>query len=417
MSILSRFLREVVAQEFSGIQLPASAAFFPMYSLDLGELSTTAAVEIARITKQRAETIADRIISEMSKLIDATWRNDNGYIVCSSLATPILLSEIQPTVTRAIDVLESESVDSFAKPLSVWCLLPDSTEPVYARMRILARTVIQGLLNVVYCGPTNLSFPPALGRLVRSQSEVLDLFCDGINWILDHEHEDRLEVDLPEDGERSLIWTTHHYHDRLSASARDRLSRLRRSGSARVGIPSDGWLLSRDRALAKILAPEALRAVVRRLNGHDSWSRFLFHLASTTPSGDFDPAVALFDECASPLWSMRALIERFERFRSGLPSELSLTALSQLIHRVERDRNLVLAGLFLPVYTARAIVHNELEAWCGVFERLAREGHAFINSPSTRLVLEREPVDSNCLQIAAGLGFGISCILPLITEG
>lgn len=414
MSVLSRILREVVAQDFPGIDLPASAAFFPMYSLDAGELSTTAAVEIARITKQSAETIAGRIISGLAKKVEATWRNDKGYIVCLALATPVLLADVRPTVREAISSIDTKAVD---EPGAIWCLLPDATEPVYARMRIMARAVMQALLQVVYCGPTKVSFNPALNRVVSSRSELLDLFCQGINWILDHEGEDRLDIDLPDHGERAVIWTTHHYHERLTASVRERLARLRRSETSKVNMPSDAWLLSRDRALAKILAPEALRAVVRQLNRRDSWSRFLFHLASTTPSGDFDPAVALFDECASPFWSMGELVSRFERFRTVLPPELSLDDLSQLIHQVDSHRKLLLAGLFLPVYTARAIVHNELEVWCGVFERLAREGHAFINSPATRIVLEREPVEGNCLQIAAGLGFGISCILPLITEG
>jgi hypothetical protein len=70
----------------------------------------------------------------------------------------------------------------------------------------------------------------------------------------------------------------------------------------------------------------------------------------------------------------------------------------------------------MPVYTARAIVHNEVAVWCASVERFAREGHAFINAPSTRLALEQSAANDSAREIAAGLGFGLSCIVPLIAE-
>jgi hypothetical protein len=184
-------------------------------------------------------------------------------------------------------------------------------------------------------------------------------------------------------------------------------------------MPADGWLLSRDRALSEILAPKALGRVIDQVRqtepqGRSGWRRLLFHLASSTPSGDFDPAVALFDECASPLWSIQALLSRFQRFSGIAPQLSSRDELAQCIREVEPYRKLVLSGLFFPVYTARAVLHNEIDAWCGAFERLAREGHAFINAPSTRMYLEKMRGDDTCAQIAAGLGFGLSCIVPLV---
>ena len=58
MSILTKRLLELVSVEYPSIGIPNSARFLPMYSLDRGELSSTAAVEIAKATRQSAAAIA-----------------------------------------------------------------------------------------------------------------------------------------------------------------------------------------------------------------------------------------------------------------------------------------------------------------------------------------------------------------------
>jgi hypothetical protein len=70
----------------------------------------------------------------------------------------------------------------------------------------------------------------------------------------------------------------------------------------------------------------------------------------------------------------------------------------------------------MPLYTARAILHNDVAAWCGAFERLAREGHSFVNAPATRIALEQNTESASYREIAAGLGFGLSCIIPVVME-
>lgn len=415
-SILTERLRDIVRQEFKEVSLPQSAMFMPMYSLDIGELSSTAAIEIARALKQPAALVAERVIEYLSRDVRAKWHHDNGYIVCADVPTDLLLSEVRENVTSALKAMTEHSRREAPISRQVWCLIPDSTEPAYARMRVLARATLQGLLAVVYEGRSNLCLYPCPNREVRSVSEVLSLFRQAIEWVINNESEARRSVALPNPLGSVAVWTSHHYHEKLEASVRHSLMQMRRSNAAVVTMPDDGWLLSRDRVLSKILEPKSLRQVVERLYRPDDWFRFLLHLASTTPSGDFDPSVALFDESASPLWNMRALIERYRRFPAAPPIPFCLAVLTQLIQEVAAYRKLVLNGLFLPLYTARAIRHNDVGTWCRAFERLAQEGHAFVNAPDTRLALAGNEERASIREIAAGLGFGLSCILPLVTE-
>lgn len=414
MSILTKRLLELVSAEYPSISLPKSARFLPMYSLDHGELSSTAAVEIAKATRQNAAGIADALITGLSKTSSAEWRNDNGYIVCSNMSTEELLSEVPTGVGEALSLLGKDATGSDYEAGTIWCLVPDNTEPVYARIRLLARAALQVLLIVNSGGRVTFRAYPLPGKEVKSVADLLDLFSAAVEWILAHEGERRREVEVPVDNPPAAIWTSHHYHERLDQRSVKEIASLRISGRARVTMPEDGWLLSRDRALSEILSARSLGRVIEKLVNRDKWARFLFHAASTIPSGDFDPAVALFDECSSPLWSMRALMERYSRFSGLLPIPINRDKVAQSIRGAKSYRNLLLSGLFLPVYTARAIAHNEVQAWCEAFERLSREGHAFINAPATRLSLERGLQDETIREIAAGLGFGVSCIVPVV---
>jgi hypothetical protein len=430
MSALSKRLFAVLADKYPECRVPPSAAFWPMASLDSGDLSTTAAIEIAKITKHHAEKVAHELIDSLADGSQIEWRSDKGYIVCSQLPMPVIISEVQETVRAALDTVRIGTTYAQSPitqyppkqaPLSIWCLLPDNTEPVYARLRLLARCSLQALLAVTYGERVRLCFNPLTSTDADSPQGVLDCFRKAVEWIINHESEQRLDVQIPSSDTGHVIWTTHHYHERLSDNVKKSLSQMRRAGLLQVTMPADGWLLSRDRALSEILSAKAVRRVIDRIaemesQGRDGWRRLLFHLASSTPSGDFDPAVALFDECASPLWSMKSLVSRFQRFKGAVPRLISKPELVQSIWEVEPYRKLVLSALFLSVYTARAILHNEIEAWCGAFERLAQEGHRFINTPSTRNYLEKMGGTDSCMQIAAGLGFGLSCIVALVME-
>jgi hypothetical protein len=431
MSILSDSLFAAVRNAYPGLELPLSSRFAPLYSLGVGELSSTAAVELARITKRPADEIARVLIDILGRSIVAEWRQDNGYLIASQLPARCLLAELPDSF--------SFKNEAHIRPPYI-AVLGEATDPVYARIRLLGRALLQALLSVVYSGPTFVVIPEVSLEVVQvvSKSDVIDLFRHATKVALDSA--DRLSPDFSEfldvfssDGSplSRVIWASHRCLDRLSSSNRGRLFELRRSGVTEVIAPNDGWLLSRERSLSNLLSVAAIARVVERLEtlGQDGWGRFLFHCSSSTLSGDFDPAVALFDESASPLWNMRALIERYERFLGGivgLKMPLSRDSLSEDIDAIARVevkevRQLILQSLFMPLYTRRAVFQSEVQIWCDAFESLARRGHLFMNAPATRLALidvadsrsASEQSDRVC-KIASSLGFGLSSILGVI---
>jgi hypothetical protein len=416
--VLTSCLRELVERSFPDVALSQEAAFWPMYTIESGELSSLAAIEIARATKRSAQEIADLLLKELTTQVEGEWRNDRGYIVGWGFKPKVLLSEIDASVSEA---LQRASAGPCSQPRRVVCLIPDNTEPTYARIRLVARAVLQGLLAVVYEGRVELTLHPLPTRLLSRSSEVIEAFRAAVLHILAHESELRLDGMLPagvEPGsERSVtVWTTHHFHERLPLAARNGLSQARVQGLIRLIMPLDQWLRSRDRALLELLGTESLQRVVNRLVGDQGWYRFLFHAASTVPSGDFDPAVSLFDECSSPLWSLQLLVERFKRFSVIASLPVGRERLEKVVKTLEKERKLSVQSLLLPVYTARAVTHAEVAEWCEAIETISQRGHAFINAPQTRLALEQGAVGEQSCEIAASLGFGLSSILPLLME-
>lgn len=416
--ILGSTLERVVSDTFPGIKLSRDADFWPVPSLNDGELSSCAAIEIARATKQNAKQVADTIIASLAQSVAAEWRNDRGYIVCSALPLEALLGEVDSSVCDAIARLSEASPSA---DRAIWCLIPDNTSPSYARIRVVARAAMQVFLSVAYTGVCDVCFYPCAARRVRCRSDVLGVFQEAVEWILSHESEERLHVELPlignyVPGVRTFVWTTHHYHDRLAPELRHQLATARSQGTMCPIMPADGWLLSRDRALSEILSSGSLSGTVQKLVTPDLWKRFLFHAGGRVPSGDFDPAVALFDEWASPLWSLHTLSERFKRFQGVWELPVRRESILELIDVVPEPRELIVASLLMSSFTARAIQRGEMAAWSEALERMTRQGHLFINSPQTRAAIQEGSLDSNSGKIAAGLGFGISCILPLIAE-
>ena len=418
MGTLSDRLQQSVAALFPEVVLSPKAAFWPMPSLTTGELSSSAAIEIARATRQRAEAIADRIIQRLAVDVVAEWRNDRGYIVCTGASREVLFSEIFPNVASALKRLEPLDKVSARQ---VWCLVPDSTSPAYARIRLVARASLQALLTVVYEGRCLICLHPDSERVVSSIAGVVVVFRDAVARILAHQGEQRIDPVLPgvtpANSGPITVWTTHHYHERFPEEVRKRFSAARVNGGLSLIMPADGWLLSRDRALPDILLGESLQKITARLSSLDTWYLFMFHAAGTVDSGDFDPAVALFNECASPLWSLRALLDRYQRLLPAQPMPIEKSALEGQIDVIPEPRELTARPLFLPGYGARAIVAGEMEPWCEAVEKLAQRGHAFLNTPETRRCLELKVPLSNSGKIAAGIGFGLSCILPLVVEG
>lgn len=416
MSILTARLREIAGRQFPHIALPSSSAFIPMRCLDSGELSSTAAVEIAKVTRQRAELIAESIISELEREIPASWRHDNGYIVCSGLDSQILLAELSPNVHEAIVALLEDSENADTVNRGVCCVLSDGSEPAYVRVRVVSRAILQALLAVVYSGQVRVKVSSLPMHVLYSASEVVSFFAEVVEHILNDSIGGCTEKDILTDGGWLTVWITHSYHDRLVASDRTLVTAMRAQSGARMVMPADGWLVSRNRSLSDILSVASLKRVTKKIKGNDGWFRFLMHAASSTPSADFDPAVALFDESASPLWAMQTLVERYERFERMLPLPVSYEQLAEIIRFIGGERKQLLRLLLFPRYTARAVVHGEVDSWCGVFEGIARDGHRFINAPATRMALQQGLLEGERKEIAAGLGFGLSCILPMLGD-
>ena len=156
---------------------------------------------------------------------------------------------------------------------------------------------------------------------------------------------------------------------------------------------------------------------MRRLSGREAWLRWIHHLASSIPSGDLDPAVALYDECASPRWSLQVLHQRVCQLVSPLTIESEPHLRDCVLSLPLRERGLLLRALLLPALTARAVREGEVVAWSTVAESFAAQAHAVLNAPHYRAALQKGDLSPDVMQINAGLVLGVVGILPAVTEG
>ena len=418
MSILNDAMRDATQRLFPGVDVSIAATFAPMRFLERGDFSSSAAIEIARAIKQDAPIIAERLIAEIAPRISGEWHSEAGYIVCARLPRHVWIEEISPDARHAARAITGDVLG--ASPRQVVCILPDVTEPLYARVRLLARVSVHALLVVATQGKCLLWLHPLGPIEVSSQDEVVRAFQGSVEWVLAHEDEDRVGIPsaleaLPSGA--ACLWTTHHYHERLPPADRVVLSQVKQRGVVDLRMPSDAWLLSRNRGLSSILERASLERVVHKLQGAQGWKRFLFHSASTVFSGDFDPAVALFDEFASPLYSARALCERYTRLVRSPSLPCAREDALSFIRELESEGSLIRRGLFMPLYTARAATRGEVTEWCEAFEDLLHLGHRFLNAPQTRMELAHTKESGGIRQIVASLGFGLSSILPFVVEG
>ena len=410
--MLNRTLWDAAAKLYPAVTLTERARFLPLLELDKGEISSTAAIEVARATREKAQSIAERLIAELPSPHPGEWRSDLGYIVLRGAQAEKLL----PEVSSVRDVFPS-AVGSDATCRDIVALTPDAAVPLYARLRLVAVAAVQALLTVTFEGPCRLMLSPRPFVAIRSHAELLREVRACVEALVAERSFSRADpVQLLADvaSGRTSVFTAHHYHDALPSSSKQKLAQLKLSEAISLRMPGDGWLISRERALPEILSPASLGRVVGQLGSDDAWMRWLFHAASSVPSGDFDPMVALFDECASPLWSLRTLTERF----AGLAAKGSLTDVAPAaVDLGGPHREMLLRALFLPAWSGRAVREGEVLGWMTVVESLSARGHAFLNSPETRRALAGASISGPQAQIVAGLGFGLSSILPVVFEG
>ena len=415
MSKLSTVLSESLERRYPSVDVSPRTRFLPMLDLSKGEVSSTAAIEVARTLRGDALAIAGDLVSDLERHVPGGWSVVAGYIVLSDTPNHILREEAK--LREELFDAASGSID----PRTIICLVPDSTTPVYARLRLIACSAMQALLAVAFEGGCRLGFEPEPPRLVSTQDDVIDLVQDAVSRCFQNEGESRLASGVPNEflsrEAPVVVWSAHHYHDRLSREVKQWFVETRNAGTGILKIPSDGWLLSRERALSELLSSRALEKVVRRLSGREAWLRWIHHLASSIPSGDLDPAVALYDECASPRWSLQVLHQRVCQLVSPLTIESEPHLRDCVLSLPLRERGLLLRALLLPALTARAVREGEVVAWSTVAESFAAQAHAVLNAPHYRAALQKGDLSPDVKQINAGLVLGVVGILPAVTEG
>jgi len=415
MSTLSHVLSESLRRRYPSVEVSPRARFLPMLDLSKGEVSSTAAIEVARILRGDALVIARDLVSDLERHVPGAWSVVAGYIVLTDTPSHILREE-----AKVRDEL-FDGTRGRTDPRTIICLVPDSTTPVYARLRLIACSALQALLAVAFEGGCRLGFEPQPPCFVSTQDEVLDLAQDAVSRCFQSEGETRLSYVVPQEFLHRetpvVVWSAHHYHDRLSREVKQWFVEARNAGTGILKIPSDGWLLSRERALSELLSSSALERVVGRLSGREAWLRWIHHMASSIPSGDLDPAVALYDECASPRWTLQVLHQRVVQLVAPSIKESERQLLDRVVSMPMRDRDLFLRALLLPALTARAVREGEVVAWSTVAEHFAARAHAVLNAPHYRAALQKSGLTDEVMQINAGLVLGIVGILPAITEG
>lgn len=415
MSKLSTVLSESLQRRYPSVDVSPRARFLPMLDLSKGEVSSTAAIEVARTLRGDALAIAGDLVSDLEHYVPGGWSVVAGYIILTETPNHILREEAM--LREELFGAGSGGID----PRTIICLVPDSTTPVYARLRLIACSAMQALLAVAFEGSCRLGFEPEGPRLVSTQDQVIDLVQDAVSRCFQNEGESRLASGVPNEflsrEAPVVVWSAHHYHDRLSREVKQWFVETRNAGTGILKIPSDGWLLSRERALSELLSSSALEKVVRRLSGREAWLRWIHHLASSIPSGDLDPAVALYDECASPRWSLQVLHQRVCQLVSPHTIESEPHLRDRVLSLPLRERGLLLRALLLPALTARAVREGEVVAWSTVAESFAAQAHAVLNAPHYRAALKKGDLSPDVMQINAGLVLGVVGILPAITEG
>jgi hypothetical protein len=412
MSPLTTELCKVVQQLFPAVALDASVEFRPLFDLEKGDISSSIAIYLARRTRGEADEIAHRIIPHLPFIPGGEWRCERGYLILAGRPPCRLLTE------------EAAGMQCGAggDVLRTGLLLPDVTIPLYARLRLIACVGFQALCAVAAGAHCQVITVPGVevDGLVKTPVDVARLMECLVRSAFDRCNQSLLVDDTATSHLAGCVsvWTAHHFYDRLSKSTRESLAKLKEGSMPLLKMPPDGWLLARDRALSELLTVESLKGVLARLTSDELWLRWVLHMASSIPSGDLDPSVALYNELASPRWGVQALEDRVKYLRagntSGRPLLLSEHPMEVDIEVIEKFRPLVLRAIFLPVWVkVSAFEGNVLEA-VTVLEEFIREAHAFLNAPSVRQALESpKGEDDEIVQIVAGINFALSSIIPL----
>jgi hypothetical protein len=411
-------LRQILSELYPQVQVASSDLFQPLLDMRRGQMSSPAAIRVAAATRTAAGPIAQAIIERLAIKLPLNFQVDGGYVV-AKVADAVELSRY----ASSLEELRAEGL--IECPTRIVAGLETNDVPLYARLRIQATAALQAWLVVCLTGECEISLQPGVVTRVRNRAQFARAVSDAVAWCMSAQVKRAVPKDaLPGSSAQIALWMAHQHSEALHASERELLDKNRIGGTLVIRMPNDGWLLSRERVLSELLEPTLLARVVARLTTDDAWCRWVFHLASAVPSGDLDPAVAQFDDYASPLYGARVLVQRLRRLRaaqgaalkpvlSAADAPFELTGRLKFLKASGELDTLVARSLFLPAWTVRAASVGEVGTWSQVLMELLGAAHRVLNAPELRI--DEESAFSK--QILAGIEFGISSILRPVAEG
>lgn len=402
MTMLKSALKEAVSQIYSedlATQLPAHAyLFYPYPNSYRGDLSSKIAIELAARLRTPTQQVAEKLIEFLQPRCGGEWWEEAGYTVVRGLDREWWSAEL----------CEMNGEDSrVAAPEIIFA--SGNNQPFYAQVRCAAVAFLHQLISQKR--KAEFPIPPQPFSVFTVQNSA------GVDYSLST-HLNRLTGKLLEESlaisPRTFIWTTRSTFETLSKPERALASALRKKG-VWVMIPPDGWLISRARVAQELLHQDTITALLGRLSHREDWLRFVFHAASTLPSTEYDPAVALFDELSSPLWSIRELAARMNKI---CPEEILVQDCHVLANLDDLGegcpsglRVLWLASALQPARMNYASLTGEILPWMDTVQVLSGMGHAFLNNPDLRIRLKMGKTSAAERKIIAGLNFGVSSIL------
>ncbi len=437
MSRLATALRAVfdsiVQESHSQLAWKPSFHFQPHPRLLKGDFSSSLPMALAQDLKRGAPEICARCIELIQPLLPMfEWSEDNGFLVVHRGGER---SEWWDDELRSVREsceflgfhpgLDEETVTTIVVATSSRRL------PRYATLRLQALAATQALYSVGIGLRCRVSFYGEAPQECTVTRDVLQMFSHAVTRVMKEDAHGTPGCDLfvREVGTQQLrqevssaehptlfLWTTHHTLQDCSPATRAAIETSRRENRCVLRMPNDGWLLSRERAIPEILGDVYLAQIFHRVSTLEGWMRVLLHLASCVPSAEYDPAVGLYDEIASPGFALRELWERLAR----LGREIDPEAWREAHVEMPRDTLAVLLWshtLRVPWRRAAAVYRGEIVEEMACSEQWGVAAHAFLNSPVLRAALRGgtpSPVD---VKILAGLKFVLSSImLPTVED-
>ncbi len=415
MTLLDQVLCDAVKAGFPKLSFGDDCRFEPMFSPQKGLFSSSAPLEIAKVQRISSEQVAEVLIKYLEANLPLKFHCLRGYIVCSQMPFPLFYSHALECIQLG-EVSRKASKDR--KKEEYCCLVPDQRVPNYVSLRLIARVMLQAVLATSYGRAVTVSLHPLVSQVMDTPSDCVALFSRVVLSLFEDDGQTCssrrpfLAHGLQTDATKVVV-TSHGYYQLLSAVEREEVNRARKSGAC-INMPPDGWLISRDRALSSLLERESLSMTIEAVSKAQKWKEFLFHMAGSVPSGDLDPFVALFDEFASPVWSLHLLQERFYRYAKSieLPDDLPERVSSNQWVSVRESLGAV--GFLMSNYVSASIEKGKSDEFVTLLEDFIDWGHKLINTPRMRAIKRADQdFTPDDWYLVAGLQQGLSSILPL----